>query len=111
MDEFTRKVIVCAKDQEGLEVVNYSFLFLTKPGVNIEEAAMKAAIEFCQTESGKEVFEENWKCFNWGDFDINVPNEICMKYGFVKVSNETVVYDVDFNENLVSEEDVYPDEY
>ena len=110
MKDFTERVIVSAVDQDGLDVVAYSFEFLTKKGVNIAEAVRNAARDYCQTEEGRNTYIGNCNCFNWGDFDAYVGNEFCRPYGFIKVQSSRQI-DVNFNEELVSESDVLPEEF
>ena len=78
-------------------------------GVDLEKTAMLASKEFCLTEEGKQVYTDNHHCFNWGDFDINVPNSICTKYGIRKINSD--IRDMfDFEQQLVSKDDIFPEE-
>ena len=69
-------------------------------GINISAAIASACSEYCQTKEGRKVYESNNRCFNWGDFDLNVPNSICEKYGFRKTQSDAQSCLVDFNEQL-----------
>lgn len=74
---------------------------------DVLEAIKNASIEYCNTEEGKETFLGNCGCFNIGDFDACVPDEICQKYGITKDhSNDITTFNMDFNEQLVTENDI-----
>ena len=110
MKSFTERVMVCATDQDGIDVVNYMFEFLTEKGVNIEEAIRNAASAFCKTKEGRNIYSGNCHCFNWGDFDIYVPNEFCEQFGFIKCQSRGTEIHVDFNEELVLESEIFEEE-
>lgn len=103
-----KRVTVSAKDQDGLNVVNYIFEFEVEDSVDFMDAVKKASREYCLTPDGKKTYSGNCHNFNWGDFDAYVPDEICQKFGIRKVSSMSTVIDVDFNEQLVNEEDIFP---
>lgn len=74
-------------------------------------AAIKAAAtEYCQTEDGKKTYIGNCHCFNWGDFDLHVPQDICKKHGFQKIDALVADSEVNFDEDLVNEDDVIKEE-
>lgn len=75
------------------------------------EACKKAAVAYCKTEEGYEIFtEDNCHCFNWADFDLYVPNSIMEQFGFRKIEGVNADYTVDFDEQLVLDKDVSPSE-
>lgn len=80
------------------------------PDLDIVAAAKAAATEWCQTEEGKRDYIGNCHCFNWGDFDSLVPNDLCLKRGFSKVNPCAYGVTVNFDEQLVDEESVFSDE-
>lgn len=104
-----QKVIV-ATDQDGLNVRTCVIVLDVQDGVDAEKAVRDACKEYCQTEEGKQTYIGNCESFNWGDFDAYVPNSICQKHGFTKIDFEVNTENVDFNEQLVYENDVFGDE-
>lgn len=96
-DGFNRRILVLVFD-----VPNEAF--------DLEAAVRAASVEYCRTEEGKDTYEGNCHCFNWADFDMYVPDEICEKHGFKKVRTESAEEFVNWDEQLVQDEDVYPDE-
>ena len=70
---------------------------------DIKDAMSKAATDYCKTPEGKQVYQENCNCFNIGDFDTHVPNDICKKYGIEKIDSDTSFGTIDFNTELVDE--------
>ena len=70
---------------------------------SIREAVIKACTEYVQTEEGKKTYEYNCGCFNWADFESEVPNSICEKYGFAKRNSSDESFEVDWDEHLVDD--------
>jgi hypothetical protein len=106
MNEFNEKIIISATD-DGLRGDSaYIFEFFARTGVNIVEAVQNAARDFCLTEEGKKIYIGNCHSFNWGDFYAYVGNEFCIPYGFIKNSNESRQINVNFNEDLVAEDEI-----
>lgn len=77
--------------------------------LDIEKAARDACKEYCLTEEGKQVYEGNCNNFNWGDFDIYVPDKICEKHGFKKVFLN-MAGEFNFDEQFVDENDIFLEE-
>jgi hypothetical protein len=94
----------------GLGVTTMVLAIEADEGVNVREAIKDACKEYCQTEEGKATYEGNCCSFNWGDFEAYVPNTICEKYGIKKIDSYTQEEDIDFNEQLVNEKDIFPEE-
>lgn len=101
MEPFTNRIILTAHDRDGLDEVNYIFEFLAREGIDIKQAVRDACNEYCTTEKGIETLAHNCGCFNWGDFAMYVPNDICIKHGFIKNDTSDVFLSVDFNETLI----------
>lgn len=79
---------IVAIERDGLDFRALTILFeVPDEKFDIEEAARKAATEYCLTENGRKIYDYNCSSFNWADFEMNVPNEICEKFGFRKVIN------------------------
>ncbi len=104
------KKIIVATDQDGLDVRTCVIVLDVNEGVNAKKAVLAACREYCQTEEGKNTYIGNCDSFNWGDFDAYVPNSICEKHGFRKIDFEVNTENVDFNEQLVLETDVFENE-
>lgn len=102
--------IFVATEQDGLNVRSCVIVLDVKEGIDVKEAVLTACKEYCQTEEGKNTYIGNCNCFNWGDFDACVPNSICEKHGFRKINFEVNTENVDFDEQLVLETDVFSDE-
>lgn len=111
-----RKIYIIATDRDGFNTKNYVFEFLAdnrklKDAAAVRQAIEDAVKEFCQTEEGRKVYEENGNNFNWGDLDAYVPELILNKHGLYKDDHTPDgVLEVDFNEQLVSETDVFEEE-
>ncbi len=100
-------VNIMATDHEGC---SFSFLLDFEGGVEIcsEEAVKEAVNEFLCTDKGLQIFVENNRHFNWGDFLNDIPQEICEHYGFKVIRNDAdqnIV--VDANESLVDPDGPY----
>ena len=104
-----QKMIV-ALDRDGIETRLLTIVVdILSDGIDLREAVRNACTEYCKTEEGKKVYEDNCNSFNWGDFELHVPNSICEKHGFVKVSMDMQDDEFDFNEQLVNEFDIFED--
>ena len=68
---------------------------------NVEKAIKDACKDYLNTEEGKKVLADNSGYFNIGDFMLNVPDEICKKYGFVKVDVTATQFVINEDENLI----------
>ena len=70
------------------------------------------AKEYCLTDEGKRTYDDNCCNFNIGDLIANVPTEILIKHGifpqFRFIPTDTM--SIDFNEQLVEESDIFPEE-
>lgn len=111
-----RKVCIIATDQDGLNTKTYIFELLAdnrklKDVEAVKQAITDAVKEFCQTEDGRKIYNGNCNNFNWGDLDAYLPETTLNKYGLYK-SHDTSedILEVDFNEQLVSETDVFEEE-
>jgi hypothetical protein len=84
-------------------------LKIADPDIDIEQAIKDACKEYCQTDEGRQLYLDNNKSFNYGDFDLYVPDEICKKYGIEKISGLEEGYLHDKFEQLVDEEEILKD--
>lgn len=100
---------VVAMERDGLDVRTFVLNFhVSSESFDIVAAAKAAAKEYCLTEEGKRIYEGNCNCFNWGDFDAYVPQDICRRHGFAKIESPIPDELVDFDEQLVDECDIFP---
>ena len=78
----------------------------------IMAALRDIAKEYCLTEDGKNTYDGNCCNFNIGDLTLYVPTEMFVKHGiFPKFrTNPTDAISIDFNEQLVEESDIFPEE-
>ncbi len=70
---------------------------------DIRSAVRKAVHEYLCTKEGKAIYDYNCGGFNWADFEPNVPNEICRKYGFEKIESCRNDLEVDWDEHLADD--------
>lgn len=104
--------IISAEDRDGFNVRTLTLVFEV-PSVNFDlnAAVRAAATEYCQTEKGRNTYLfTNCHNFNWGDFDLYVPEAICKKHGFRKLDAYIAEEFTDFNEQLVNEDDILEEE-
>ena len=102
--------IIVATEADGLDITNLVMVLdVDSKDINIEQAVLNACKEYCLTDEGKRTFEGNCNCFNWGDFDTYVPNEICQRHGFRKVESN-VAEEFNFDQQLVDEYEIFPEE-
>lgn len=78
----------------------------------IMSALHDIAKAYCLTDEGKRTYDGNCCNFNIGDLITNVPTEIFIKHDVIPqfrfISADTM--NIDFNEQLVEESDIFPDE-
>ena len=78
-----KKVVITAIDRDGFEF-HFSHICLgvsdDMDKLDVKKAIEKASTEYCKTEEGQKLYKYNNNSFNYGDFDLYVPNEICEKY-------------------------------
>jgi len=102
---------IIATERDGLNTRSISIqLYVFEPGLNIHDAIVAACTDYCKTEEGRKTYEGNCCSFNWGDFEAYVPNDICSKHGFIKVDTDIQETEVNFDEQLVNETDIFPEE-
>lgn len=90
--------------------MNISIDIAAKDGMTREDvldAVKKSCEEYVRTEDGKRTYDCNCGAFNYGDFDVYVPNEICKKYGIEKGMHVSeMIGGLDFFEHLVDESQI-----
>lgn len=99
-----KRIILIAIEQDGLNRRLFPMEFKVSKTctVNNLKTAVKAACEeYIQTPEGKETYMYNCNNFNWADFWTNVPNKICSKHGFCKMTESDTCEEVDWDEQLV----------
>lgn len=116
MDSYNRrKVTIVATSQEGIVstcVINYMVDNDRLPSMDdVKDAIHKAVRDYCRTKEGKEIYEGNRNSFNWGDLIICVPSSILEAHGLYQVEdNPCDVMEVDFDEQLVEESEIFPED-
>jgi hypothetical protein len=98
---------IVAIERDGLDIRSIAitldiFSDKIKTEDDIRVAVQSACNEYVRTPEGKKNYEYNCSSFNWGDFGY-VPNSICEKYGFRQVSSDINDFDVDWDEELVTD--------
>jgi hypothetical protein len=99
---------VVAIERDGLDFRTLTIVFeVPDDAFDLVEAVKKASTEYCQTEEGIATYRYNCHSFNWADFAMSVPNEICEKYGFKKVV-DGILSDIEVNwdEELADESQI-----
>lgn len=98
------KYTITATEHDGFDtrtlIIN---LDVFKEDIDIIEACKEATREFTATDDGFNTYINNCKCFNWADFEMYVPNDICEKYGFRKIDSNVTNIDVNWDEQLIDE--------
>lgn len=93
--------VIILKDQDGMDIALTALLLETEDNTTDMRASVKSACEeYLSTPEGRETYEHNCRNFNWGDFILYVPNEICRKHGFTKIDTFTQDGEIDYNEQL-----------
>lgn len=104
-----RMVTLVLRDQDGLDERLTAISIRTAlTDAEIVPAIMAASQDFLNTPEGRKVWEENCHNFNFGDFDLNVPNKFCIPHGFYHLSGAPDIMELDFNTQIVSLEDKEP---
>lgn len=68
------------------------------------------AKDFCQSEEGKGIYEDNFKEFNIGDLFQLVPASVFAAHNVIPMTSNYDTIEIDFDEQLVEEDDVYDKE-
>lgn len=104
--------IVTAIEQDGMDKRTLTIAFEVPDGkFDLVEAVKAAATDYCLTPEGRGTFDYNCHCFNWADFDSEVPNKFMEKYGFRKVEDGFLAdIQVNWDEHLVDDDLILNDE-
>lgn len=96
-----KKYIITAVEQDGLDVHTFALCLEVNDNISdIKQAVMDACKEYIKTSAGKATLEYNSGYFDWADFAMSVPNEICKKHGFAKIeADESCI--VSWGEQLI----------
>ena len=98
---------ITAIERDGLDIRTLTITFqVNDESIDLQEAVRKACAYYVKTEEGRRIYEYNCACFNWADFETNVPNDICRKFGFEKMEGYQGDLTVDWNEQLVDESEL-----
>ena len=99
---------ITAIERDGWDLRTLSIVFeVPDEAFDLVKAVKKASTEYCLTENGRATYEYNCHSFNWADFAMSVPNEICEKYGFKKVV-DGILSDIEVNwdEELIDQSQI-----
>lgn len=66
-----------------------------------------AAKDYCLTDDGKKTYDGNCNNFNIGDLIAYVPKAILQQHGIISIEEKDTIA-IDFNEQLVDENDIFP---
>ena len=102
--------VIPVVDQDGLNVKVMVLSIDVDDGVDVYKAVQAACTEYCKTAEGKKTYEGNCNSFNWGDFEAYVPNSICGNHGIRKIDSFMCENEIDFNQQLVDESEIFPEE-
>ena len=71
------------------------------------DAIKDAAKDYCLTDDGKKTYDGNCNNFNIGDLITYVPKAILQQHGIISIEEKDTIA-IDFNEQLVDENDIFP---
>lgn len=74
---------------------------------DVLDAIKDTAKDYCLTDDGKKTYDGNCNNFNIGDLIAYVPEAILQQHGIVHIKEKDTIA-IDFNEQLVDEEDIFP---
>ena len=98
---------IVAIERDGWDVCVLTIIFeVPDEKFNLEYWVRKAATDYVNTEDGRKTYEYNCSYFNWADFAMSVPNSFCEKYGFKMVDSAYGDIAVDWDEQLVNEDEL-----
>lgn len=105
-EQTKRMVTLILKDQDGLSEKFYTINVLTSlPEDEIIPAIKAAAQDYLNTPEGRQIWEDNNGNFNYGDFNLCVPNKICIPHGIYLLDNPVTIIHDDFNTTLAKPEE------
>ena len=97
---------IIALEQDGLDIRVLALNFeVPSVNFNLKAAVRAACAEYCQTEAGKATYHYNCNSFNWADFAMSVPADICEKHGFKVIQSDVADEIVNWDEELVDDID------
>lgn len=96
----TQAVMAMEQDGPGFNIICIACNILSDGPLDLHAAVKEAVTEYLHTEEGRTVYEHNCGCFNWTDFEMHVPNEICRNHGFEKLTAYHTDILVDLGEHL-----------
>lgn len=102
-----RKEIITAVETKGIDSCVSTYVFtVLDDDIDLIETIKEAATCYINTDIGYQEFQHNCQCFNWGDFYSSVPNSFLLSFGIQKDEMDVSGTTVDFDEQLVSENDL-----
>lgn len=95
---------ITAIECDGMDVRTLTItLKIFDSTIDIKSAIKNACNDYVKTREGLETYRYNCDLFNWADFESNVPNSICRRYGFEKIDSVVSEEDVNWDEQLIDE--------
>lgn len=104
---------VIALERDGMDIRALAFRFqILKPDLDLHEAVKAAVTEYiATTETGRNIYRYNCDNFNWGDLaSTTLPEDLCVRHGFRIIPDDEADEIVDWDEDLVNESNLPPDE-
>ena len=74
---------------------------------DILDAIKNTAKDYCLTDDGKRTYDDNCNNFNIGDLIAYVPKATLQQHGIIFIEEKDTI-SMDFNEQLVDEDDIFP---
>lgn len=97
---------IVAVERDGFNVKTLTVAFeVPDEQFNLLEAIKKASTDYCKTPAGICTKEYTCGAFNLGDFEQNVDNSFCEKYGFKKIDARLSDIEIDWDHQFIDEDD------
>lgn len=96
----TQSIMAIEQDGPCFNVLCIVCGILSDEPLDLHAAVKDAVMEYLHTKEGRAVYEHNCGCFNWADFEMHVPNDICRNHGFEKMGAYVKDIIVDLGEHL-----------
>lgn len=96
----TQAIMAMEQDGPYFNIICIVCNILSDEPLDLKAAVKEAVMEYLHTEEGSMVYKHNCGCFNWADFEMHVPNDICRNHGFEKLVTYPKDILVDLGEHL-----------
>lgn len=102
MFENNIKAVVATDPKTGDTLIILLRVLSDDPEFDLEYAVSSACRHYVQTPTGIILLQSLHGIFDWGTFDTYVPNEICRKYGFERITGDDHILEVQWDEQLLT---------